>query len=483
MNNNLQKSTASGVLWTGISQFISQAFQFLVIIILARLLYPEEFGIVGMAAIFTGFISRFNELGLSAAIIQRKNIDEMHLSTSFWTSLVTGVILCILTVIVSPYIADYFQEELVRPILIVSSINFIVGSFTVIPRTLFTKSLEFKKLAIVEIWATFISGLVSILLAIYGYGVWSLVLGGLSISFISVFMFWKMSPWRPSSQFSIPHFKELFSFGGHFMGSSVLNYVDSNVDYLVVGRMIGASALGYYTLAYNLITFPLYKISTIITRVTFPAFSIIQNDNQTLRTAYLKVVRYISMITFPMLAGMFVVAPEFILVVYGTKWTPMILTLQILCLAGALKSVGTTVGTILLSKGRPDIQFKWNILTVIVLTIAVLLGVKYGIEGVAAMVTISALLLFSIIQRITNKLIDLRMYNYFKAIYPAITGSISLIIAVIIYKKIIFVYSLSNPEILISSIIIGIIVYVIFMWIFFNSLLKEMRSIISGIKG
>ena len=292
-----------------------------------------------------------------------------------------------------------------------------------------------------------------------------------------------MSPWRPSSQFSIPHFQELFSFGGHFMGSSVLNYVDSNVDYLVVGRMIGASALGYYTLAYNLITFPLYKISTIITRVTFPAFSIIQNDNQTLRSAYLKVVRYISMITFPMLAGMFVVAPEFILGVYGPKWTPMILTLQILCLAGALKSVGTTVGTILLSKGRPDIQFKWNILTVIVLTIAVLSGVKYGIEGVAAMVTISALLLFSIIQRITNKLIDLDMYNYFKAMYPAITGSISLIIAVIIYKKIIMVYDLSNPEILISSIIIGIIVYVIFMWIFFNSLVKEMRSIISEIKG
>lgn len=483
MNNTLQKSTASGVLWTGISQFLSQAFQFIVIIILARLLYPEEFGIVGMAAIFTGFISRFNELGLSAAIIQRKNVNEIHLSTSFWTSLGTGIILCILTIIVSPYIADYFHKELVRPILIISSINFILGSFTVIPRTLFTKSLDFKKLAIVEICATFISGLISILLAINGYGVWSLVLGGLSISFISVLLFWKMSPWRPSSKFSIPHFKELFGFGGHFMGSSVLNYVDSNVDYLVVGRMIGASALGYYTLAYNLITFPLYKISTIITRVMFPAFSRIQNDNHTLRTGYLKVVRYISMITFPMLAGMFVVAPEFILVVYGSKWAPMIRTLQILCLAGALKSVGTTVGTILLSKGRPDIQFKWNILTVIVLTLAVLYGVNYGIEGVAAMVTISAVLLFSIIQRITNKLIDLSMYNYFKAIYPAISGSISLIIAVYIYIKIMIIYGLSNSEILISSVLIGIAVYVLFMRIFFNNLLKEMRFIINEIRG
>ncbi len=483
MNNNLQKSTVSGVLWTGISQFLSQAFQFIVIIILARLLYPEDFGIVGMAAIFTGFISRFNELGLSAALIQRKNVNEIHLSTSFWTSLATGAILCILTIIVSPYIADYFQVEQVRTILIISSINFIVGSFTVIPRTLFSKSLDFKKLAIVEIWATFISGLISILLAVNGYGVWSLVLGMLSNSFISVLIFWKMSPWRPSSIFSIPHFKGLFSFGGYFMGSDVLNYMGSNVDYLVVGKMIGASALGYYTLAYNLITFPLNKISTIVTRVTFPAFSKIQDDNRGLHNGYLKSVQYISVITFPMLAGMFVIAPEFIVVVYGSKWAPMILPLQILCLAGALKSIGTTVGSILMAKGRPDIEFKWNIFTVIVRSIAVLLGVKYGIEGVAAMVTISGVLLFFIIQRITNKLIDLSMYNYFKALYPAINGSISLIIILTIYKEIIIIYGISNSEILISSIIIGIIVYALFMRIFFNNLLKEMRLIISEIRG
>ena len=271
---------------------------------------------------------------------------------------------------------NFFREELVQPILIVSSINFIVGSFSVVPRTLFVKSLNFKKLAIVEISATFISGMLSILLAINGYGVWSLVLGGLSSSFISVLILWRLSPWRPSYKFSILHFKELFAFGSHVMGSSVLNYVDTNVDYLVVGKMIGASALGYYTLAYNLITFPLNKISTIVTRVTFPAFSIIQDDNKALQNGYLKAVRYISLITFPMLAGMFVVAPEFIVVVYGSKWAPMILPLQILCLAGALKSIGTTVGTILLSKGRADIQFKWNIFTVIVLTIAVLIRCK-----------------------------------------------------------------------------------------------------------
>lgn len=480
-DSNLTRSTAFGVMWNGISQILSQVFQLAVIIILARLLFPQDFGIVGMAAIFTGFISRFNELGLSAAIIQRKNIDELHLSTSFWTSLGTGIILCILTVIVSPYIAEYFEEELVEPILIISSISFIFGALTVIPRTIFTKSLDFKKIAIIEILATVISGIIAISLALSNFGVWSLVIGNISITLIQALLFLQMNEWRPSYKFSIPHFKELFAFGGHVMGSGVMNYIDTNIDYLVVGKMIGATALGYYTLAYNLITFPLYKISTIITRVTFPAFSKIQDDNINLKIGYLKVVRYISMITFPMLAGMFVVAPEFIMVVYGSKWQPMILTLQILCLAGALKSIGTTVGTILLSKGRADIQFKWNFFTMIVMTIAVLIGVKYGIEGVAAMVTISTLSLFFIIQKITNNLINLSMYNYLKVIYPSMAGSISLMMGVSVYKKIMILYGISHFEMLLSSIIVGTLIYIFFMYLFFNEFFKEMQLTINKI--
>jgi PST family polysaccharide transporter len=320
-------------------------------------------------------------------------------------------------------------------------------------------------------------------LAIIGYGVWSLVFGGLVGNFISVIILWKISAWRPSLKFSFAHFKELFGFGGHVMGSRLLNYIDSNMDYLVVGKLLGAVALGYYTLAYHLITFPLHKISIIVTRVTFPAFSTIQDDNDTLRKGYLKVVRYISLITFPMLAGMFVVAPEFVVVVFGTKWAPMILPLQILCLAGALKSVGTTVGSILLSKGRADIQFKWNILTAIVIPIAVIIGANYGIVGVAAAITVMTISLFPIIQMITNKLIDLSMFSYLKAIHPAIIGSITLIIFVEAYQRMILtIYYLPAIGILISSALIGIIAYILIMRIAFNDIFKEVRLLIHKIR-
>lgn len=483
MNSNLTKSTAFGIFWTGISQSSTQLFQFIVVVILARLLNPKDFGIVGLAAIFIGFISTINELGLSAAIIQRKDLDETHLSTSFWASIGTGTILCIIIILVSSYVADFFQEELVQPILIVASLSLIIGSFGVVQRALLEKSLNFKIIAISEVGASLVSGIVSIFLAIKGYGVWSLVFGGLSSTFISVAILWKLKTWRPSFEFNIAHFKELFTFGGHVMGSRLLNYIDSNVDRLVVGKMLGTSALAFYTIPYSLITFPFSKVSAVVTRVMFPAFSAFQDDNDILRKGYLRAVRYISLITFPMLAGMFVVSPEFVEVIFGAKWAPMIIPLKILCLTGALISIGTTVGSILLSKGRADIQFKWNILTAIVLPIAVIIGANYGLAGVAGSVTIMTVILFPFIQKITNDLIGLSMYSYFMAIYPAIVGSMTLIAGMEIYQGIMVTLNLSALSILVSSTIIGIIVYVLFLRLFFHDLLKEIKLLLHEIRG
>lgn len=482
MDTNLTKSTAFGVMWTGISQFSLQAFRFVVIIILARLLSPEDFGIVGLAAIYIGLINTVNELGLSAALIQKKKVEEAHLSTSFWASMGIAIILFLFSILVSPFVADFFQEDLVRPVLIVTSVGFIIGSFCVVHKAILQKNLDFKKIAIAEVLGSFISGLTSIILAINNFGVWSLVLGQLFGNCISAILFWRILLWKPTFTFSYQHFKELFGFGGHVMGSRILNYIDSNIDYLIVGKILGTYALGYYSFAYHLMSFPLNKISMIVTRVTFPAFSTIQDDNDTLRQGYSKTVRYISLITFPMLAGMFIVAPEFVVVVYGAKWGPIILPLQILCLAGGLKSIGTTVGSILLSKGRADIQLKWNILTAIVLPIAVFLGANYGITGVAAAVTIMTVILFPIIQTITNKLIDLSMFDYCKSIFPSIIGSLFLMVGVKICQKIIMLYDIHIAVMLISSIFIGIGIYVLSLWIFFNDIFKEAKLLIQKIR-
>ena len=483
MIKNLKKMTTFGVLWSGISQFFTQIFQFIVIVILARLLLPEEFGIVGLTTIFIGLIISINELGLSAAIIQRKDVNQIHLSTSFWASMGTGIILCFLTILLSPFVADFFQQELVKPVLIVSSIGLIIGSLSVVPRAILERKIEFKSITIVEISAAIVSGVVSIFLAIKGMGIWSLVFGTLSSNLISTVILWKISAWKPLLKFSFEHFKELFGFGGHVMGAQIINYIASHIDYLFVGKLLGALSLGYYSLANALVSFPLEKISWMIMRVTFPAFSTIQQDNEILRKGYLKVIKIISLITFPMLAGLFAVAPEFIVFFYGEKWTPMIILVQILCMVGALHCIGAVTSTVQYSKGRADIQFKWQVFTAIMMLVAVIIGSNYGIVGIVSSITMMTFFLVLIIQNITNKLIDLDMYVYLKEIFPATLASIILIFIVEIFKIVISEYDMQLIDVLLSSILIGIIVYVTFIWIFYNNLFDEMKSLVNEIRG
>jgi O-antigen/teichoic acid export membrane protein len=229
--------------------------------------------------------------------------------------------------------------------------------------------------------------------------------------------------------------------------------------------------------------FPLTQISSIITRVTFPTFSTIQDDNARLRAGYLKAIKYTSLITFPMLAELAVIAPEFIPIVIGEKWMPMVLPLQILCIAGVLKSVGTHVGTILLSKGRSDIQFKWNIFAAIVLPIAILVGVQQGITGVATAITVVGSFLFLIIQKIANRLIDLSFHDFFKALYPAAAGSTILIVSVLSFQRLSIFISLQDITSLIGSMITGTMLYMLAIWIIDNNSFKEVGLLIKQARG
>jgi len=440
---NLTIKTVKGVGWSGISQITIQGFQLTVKIILARLL-----------------LQTVNELGLSAAIIQRKNINNTHLSTSFWISILMGVILCAVTIIASPFIAVFFKKELIQPVISILSIGFILGSFGTVHRTLLTKKIDFKNVAIAEAGAAAFSGITSIVLAFFGFGVWSLVIGSLMGNLGRSVLLWVICSWRPSMILDLKSFKELFEFGKNVMGSRILNYIDSNADYLLIGKFLDTTSLGLYTLAYQMAIFPLSKVSSVI-----------------------KVVKYTSLITFPLLAGLAVIAPEFIPIAIGEKWMPMVLPLQILCIAGAIKSVGTHVGSILLSKGRSDIGFRWNMFTVIVIPLAVLIGVKYGIIGVAIAVTIMSLLLSLIIQKITDNLIDLNLFDFFKVLYPATICSFILIISVVVFQKISILIYLQGILSIVGSIITGAVFYVIAVRIIDNNSIKEIRVLIKQMKG
>ncbi|UCH51234.1 MAG: MOP flippase family protein [Chloroflexota bacterium] len=475
----MTRLTAHGIAWTAISQLSNQAFLFIVTAILARLLTPEDFGIVGMAAIFTGLVATVNELGLNAAIIQRKELSESHLATSFWAIMAMGILIFGIAILAAPFVARFFGKDIVAPVVILSSSGFLIGSLGVVQGSLLIKGMLFKQLAATEIGATIISGTAATVMAFAGFGVWSLALKGVIFSFASVVLLWLVCSWRPSIHFSLESFKQLFGFSVKVTGTRVVNYFQANVDYMVVGKLFGAYSLGIYSLAYRLITMPLTKISSIVTRVTFPAYSSIQDDDLRLRRGYLKEIAYISLVTFPALTGLFAVAPEFIRVIYGEKWVSAILPLRILCIVGVVKSIGTTVGSIHYSKGRADIALKWNISKFVILTGGIFAGSRYGIVGVATAIAIVTAALFPIIQWVTNRLIKLSFREYLRALYPSTSASTLMLLFLAAYRLLLHGISWQNDFFnLISSVLLGSVVYFVTLKVARMRVLDEFFAII-----
>lgn len=482
------QKTTKGVFWTGTSSFLITILNFVILAILARLLSPSDFGMMGIIIVVIGFATMISDMGIGVAVIQRQDIiTKEQLSTFFFLNVFIGIILlCGIGYLFSGIIASFFKNSDLVNLLRVTAVSFIIISLGQTFRTLLQKSMNFKALAKVEISGIIIYGISSITFALIGFGVWSLVFGFLIRQVAETVLLWIVTGFRPQFVFNLKQIKGLITFGMYVFGERIVNYLGSRVDYIIIGRFLGSEALGYYSLAYQLIIFPLQKISPVIGKVAFPAFSTIQGDNEKLRPGYLKGIKYVSLVAFPILAGLFSIAPEFIYVIYGEKWAPAILILQILCSVGMLKSIGTLVGTIYYSKGRADIGFKWNLFVLFAIVPAVLIGVKWGINGVVISILILSIPFFVISQYLVNRLIDLRFVDFFKNLKVVTVSAFLLIVIVFGWKFLIgTVLSINNaPAILLSSIILGMAAYITFVLIQEKSIFLEIKSLIfSGVKG
>lgn len=480
MNESLTIRTGKGVAWTSIAQFTVQLLNFGVFIILARTLEPKDFGLVGMAAVILGFVMTLKEFGLGISIIQRQDLEERHLTTAFWLNLGSSLFIFGLIVIISPFAAVFYKTQEVRNIMIVSSIGLIFSPLWMVNAALLNKNLEFKKIGILQIINRTVAGVSSVIFALLGFGYWSLILCELAAMPVSV-LYWRINSWRPSFRFDWQSGKELLSFGLNATGTKVLTYTANNIDYLMVGKYLGAASLGIYTFAFQLMTWPMRKISSMVTQVVFPSFSMIQDDDERLRRGYLKLVSYISIITFPMMAGLFIVAPEFVVGLYGSKWAPAVLPLQIMCLAGLIRSVVTTVGSIFLAKGRADIEFKWNIAYATIVITGILIGISYGVTGVAVAITVILVICGPIVQMIMNRLIGLRWSDYLQGLLPAISASALMSAFIVLLTSLLRKYNLPDLVILALAVGSGISIYVIIIKRRFPTVYNEARSLISAL--
>jgi O-antigen/teichoic acid export membrane protein len=380
---SLRQRTFSAFGWNGAAQFSAQTLQFVTSLALARLLGPKEFGLMAMVMVFAGFASIFSDMGLGAALIQRRDLSERHINSVFWINVGAGVLLTILFASAAPLVARFYQQPQLRLLTALVSLTFVPGALSVAQSALIDKSLNFRARFWIEASSALVSGVVAICMALTGAGVWSLVGQSLASAVTRLTVSWRLSTWRPNWSFDPRAFKELFRFSRNLLANGVITYWGRNADRLVLGRFVGSVDLGVYSFAFRAINIPLDLTTSVTNAVMFPAFSIIQDDRAMVSRVYLRSIRMIALVTFPIMIGLAVLAEPVVLLLYGDRWRASIGIVQILALSGMAQSVYNTAVWVFLSQGRTDLLVRLGIYASLVRAVGAAAGIPWGVTGVA----------------------------------------------------------------------------------------------------
>jgi lipopolysaccharide exporter len=476
---SLTTQAITGVKWNGFATGAKIAVQFVSLAVLARLLDPGDFGLMSMAVVITGFAQAFADFGIGNAIIHRQDATRQQLSSLYWLNIAVSFMIFWLIWLAIPLAVTYYQEPRLALVLRWAAVSFLIIPFGQQFQSLLRKELRFKELSLIQISQNTIYALFAIGFALGGFGVMSLVWSHLLQSLVGTILLIGIavnSHWIPSLHFQKSDLIGFVQFGLFQMGERSLNYLSRNVDYLIIGRLLGSEPLGYYTLAYNLMRIPVIYLNPVIVSVAFPAFARVKHQDDVLRKGYCKILHYISAVTFPMMGGMFVVAPLFVPLVYGQQWLPSVPVVQIFCLLGAVYSLGNPIGSILLAKGRADLGFYLNLFAVIGYGISNLIGSRWGITGVAASSLIfSVLFLLPFDFYLRWIMIRMKIREYLHAIKrPALS-------VVIMIITILPLYYLLTPGIhsvvaLTILVFVGVLVYARMIWLTDYPWLIEVRG-------
>jgi len=438
---SLKQKTISGLIWSFSENFANLGITFIAGIILARILTPKEFGLIGMITIFIAVSESFINSGFSSALIRKKKCSQTDYSTVFFFNLTVGIIFFTILYISAPSIAIFFDEPELKPILRVLGLVLIIDSLTLIQITILTKQINFKLQARISIIASTGSGIIAIIMAYHGYGVWSLVAQRLSRQALNSLFLWLWNNWKPLFKFSIKSFTELFGFGSKLLLSGLIDTVYRNVYYMVIGKYFSAVELGYYTRADQFRKLPSQNITRIIQKVSYPVLASLQDDKARLKKNYEKLIRTTMFITFILMLGMAASAESIIITLIGEIWRPSILYLQMLCFVGMLYPLQALNLNMLQVQGRSDLFLKLEIIKKLLALPTIIIGIIWGIK-----IMITGMLINSLIAYFLNSYWSGRFIGYsFKEQVGDVLPSfcLSLVMAVIIY--VIGIYIPFNP--------------------------------------
>ena len=334
MQENLKAKTVSGMIWSALQRFGTMGISFVSNIVLARLLTPDDYGCIGMLAIFITISNTFVDGGFGSALIQKKEPTQVDYSTIFWWNLFLSIILYGVLLISAPAVSRFYNIPLLESVLQVQGVVLIINALNIVQTNQLRKSINFKRLATIHIVSHIIAATLAIVLAYMGWGVWALVAQQIVASSITSVMLWVINRWMPSLCFSVESFKQLFSFGGFILASNLINTFCNNVQGLLIGKFFSPAMLGYYTQAYKLENIASHSISGVVDQVSYPVLSKVQSDKIAMKNAIYRLISSIAYITFPLMLILIIVAKPLITLLYGIQWLPSIPYFQIICIGG-----------------------------------------------------------------------------------------------------------------------------------------------------
>lgn len=473
---SLKTKAFSGVIWTTIQQFSVQIINFVVQIILARLLLPEMFGLIAMIQIFIVIGQTLMDGGMTSSLIRTSNADQGDYSTVFFTNVFISLCVYIAVFLSAPSIARFYGEPVLENLIKVFSIIFVIRSFVAVQTTKLTKEMNFKLQMMMQIPSTIVGGMVGIYMAVNGYGVWSLVLLNLVQALLFTIQHWFFSKWKPALVFDYAKLKTHFSFGIKLTLSSFLDTLYNNSYTIVIEKTFSPALVGYYTQAETLRLFPVNQLSTALGKVTYPLFSTIQNDDVKLKSIYKKLMEVVLLIVIPIMAILLGVAEPLFTFVLGEKWLPAVPIFQILCLASIVRPVSTYNLNILKVKGRTDLFLRIEVFKKAIGVMTLLCSLQYGLITMVWGLSITSILFLFVNGFYSGRLINYSVYQQIKDVTPLFLFSlVSFTIMVTLGK--LYVVMVTWMQIVLG-IVTFMIPYCIFCWMFRRALIFEVLTLL-----
>lgn len=472
----LKKQALGGFIWSFLQQFSTQLIAFTVQLILARILTPSEFGLIGLLTVFIGIGTALFEGGMTSSLIRVVSVDTKDYSTVFFFNLGVSVLIYLLFFLAAPYIALFYKQPVLTDIARLYGLSFIFLSFGTVQNTILTRDMKFKRQTIITLPGLLIGSIVGIVLANNEYGVWSLVYSILVTNLLTAILLWFSSDWRPQMIFDVDRFRLHFHYGYKMTLSSLLDTIFTNIYQIIIGRFYSPVLVGYYTRANSLMMLPVGNVSAALNKVVFPLFAKVQDDIPSLRAAYKKIMLIVLFVITPIIVVMSLLADQLVVFLFTEKWLPIVPIFQIICFSGILYPLHMYNLLILQVKGRSDLFLKLEIIKKIILVVIIVISIFYGFTSLLVGYVLASIVALFINTHYAGAMINYTMRKQLFDILPIFLISICMGVVVFFINNILIGYN--NISRLIISGSAGLTIYIFLAFVFKFQSINDIRNLI-----